>query len=566
MPEDSTGLAVGGGELVIRQLEQLGVHRVFMVAGESFLPCIDALRDRDTIETISFRQEGGAAYAAEAHAKLTGEPGICFVTRGPGATNASIGLHVAMQDGTPMILFVGQIGSDTVERRSFQEIDYRRMFGQVAKWVGSIDRTDRIPELVARAWRVACSGRPGPVVLVLPEDTLWGQAQVPTIAAAPLPQPGPSDDDMQVILDALAVAQRPFVLAGGHGWDDASRKSLQDFAERFDLPVGVSWRRFEAFDNRHPNFAGHVGFGMQRNLARRIADADLVIAVNTRIDEPTSEGYTLFESPVPRQRLIHIHADAAELGTVYRADHAIVATPTGFARKLAGLAPEGGVTWAGSAAAANSDYQLSLTPPAADVSLDLSVVSASLSTVLPQDAVVTLGAGNFALYPHRFLQFTGRGTQASPICGSMGYGLPAAIAAKLEWPDRRVVCFAGDGCFQMTLQEMATASQHRLGLVIIVCNNSAWGTIRAHQERDYPGRSFGLNLENPDFSRLAQAYGGYGEVVEATADFLPAWYRATAFADANRRPALIELRYDVDAIAPDSTLTEIRKAAEEAGR
>lgn len=565
MPEPATDVAVGGGELLVRQLEALGVHRVFMVAGESFLPCIDALRDRRGIQTISFRQEGGAAYAAEAHAKLTGAPGICFVTRGPGATNAAIGLHVAMQDGTPMILFVGQVGSDTVERRCFQEIDYRRMFGPVAKWVGSIDRTDRIPELVARAWRVACSGRPGPVVLALPEDTLWGRTDVPTIAAAPLPQPGPSDNDMQAILDALAGAKRPFVLAGGHGWDDTARISLEDFAERFDLPVGVSWRRFEAFDNRHPNFAGHVGFGMQRNLARRIAGADLVIAVNTRIDEPTSEGYTLFESPVPRQRLIHIHADAEEIGTVYRADHAIVATPAGFARKLGGLAPKDDVAWAGLAAEANRDYRASLAPPDANTPLDLSVVSADLAKVLPLDATVTLGAGNFALYPHRFLQFTGRGTQASPICGSMGYGLPAAIAAKLEWPDRRVVCFAGDGCFQMTLQEMATASQHRLGIVIVVCNNSAWGTIRAHQERDYPGRSFGLDLENPDFARLAQAYGGHGEIVEATADFLPAWERATAFADAHHRPALIELRYDVDAIAPETTLTAIRKAAEDAG-
>lgn len=552
-----------GGELLVRQLELHGVNTVFMVPGESFLPCIDALGDRkDKIRTVPCRQEGGAAYAAEAYGKLTGKPGICFVTRGPGATNASIGLHVAHQDGTPMILFVGQIGSDTTERACFQEIDYRQMFGPVAKWVAQIDRTDRIPEFVARAFAESRSGRPGPVVLVLPEDTLWGRAAVADVAPFERAHPRPAQQELDRLLNLLKDAQRPFVIAGGTGWTDEARANLAAFAKRFDLPVGVSWRRQEVFDNRHPNFAGHIGYGTDRALAARISEADLLISVCSRLDEPTTEGYKLVESPLPRQKLVHIHPDGNELGRVYRPTLAINADPVGSAAALAELRPIEALNWSGLAKAANDDYQRSRIAPETDATFDLSRACLHMAEVLPQDAFVSVGAGNYALFPHRFLQFSHLGTQASPICGSMGYGLPAAIAAKLAFPEREVIAFAGDGCFQMTLQEIGTAVQHGLGIVILVCNNGAWGTIRAHQEREYPARSFALDLENPDFAALARSYGASGETIDKTDDFAAAFARARDFAKSNNRPALIELRYDVEYITPDTRLSGITAAAQ----
>ncbi len=551
-----------GGEILVRQLELHGVSTVFMVPGESFLPCIDALGDRrDSIRTVPCRQEGGAAYAAEAYGKLTGKPGVCFVTRGPGATNASIGLHVAHQDGTPMILFVGQIGSDTTERACFQEIDYRQMFAPVAKWVAQIDRTDRIPEFVARAFAVSQSGRPGPVVLALPEDTLWGEAAVADVLPFRRPHPTPDAADMAALAQLLKEARRPFVIAGGTGWTDEARANLAAFAERFDLPVGVSWRRQEVFDNRHPNFAGHVGYGTDRALAQRIMEADLLISVCSRLDEPTTEGYKLVESPVPVQKLVHIHPDSDELGHVYRPTLAIAADPVGAATALAGLKPDAPLNWAGLARSANEDYQKSRLPHPTDSAFDLSQACLHMAEVLPQDAFVSVGAGNFALFPHRFMQFSHLGTQASPICGSMGYGLPAAIAAKLAFPEREAFAFAGDGCFQMTMQEIGTAVQHRLGIVILLCNNRAWGTIKAHQEREYPARAFALNLENPDFAALARSYGALGEVVEKTADFADSLARARAFAREHNRPALLELRYDVEYITPDTRLSQITENA-----
>ncbi|TKT78261.1 thiamine pyrophosphate-binding protein [Aquamicrobium sp. LC103] len=560
---DASPVETQGGELLVRQLELHGVNTVFMVPGESFLPCIDALGERkETIRTVPCRQEGGAAYAAEAYGKLTGKPGICFVTRGPGATNASIGLHVARQDGTPMILFVGQIGSDTTERACFQEIDYRQMFGPVAKWVAQIDRTDRIPEFVARAFAESRSGRPGPVVLVLPEDTLWGRAAVADVAPFERAHPRPTQRELDRLVSLLDEARRPFVIAGGTGWTDEARANLAAFAERFDLPVGVSWRRQEVFDNRHPNFAGHVGYGTDRALAARIAEADLLISVCSRLDEPTTEGYKLVESPLPRQKLVHIHPDGDELGRVYRPTLAINADPVGIGAALAELQPAGALNWSGLAKSANDDYQRSRIAPETDAVFDLSQACLHMAEVLPQDAFVSVGAGNYALFPHRFLQFSHLGTQASPICGSMGYGLPAAIAAKLAFPERESITFAGDGCFQMTLQEIGTAMQHRLGIVILVCNNGAWGTIRAHQEREYPARSFALDLENPDFAALARSYGASGETVEKTEDFAAAFARARDFAKNNGRPALVELRYDVEYITPDTRLSGITAAAQ----
>jgi acetolactate synthase-1/2/3 large subunit len=551
-----------GGDILVRHLMLNGVRRVFMVAGESFLPCIDALyENRDAIDTISFRQEAGAAFAAEAHGKLTGETGICFVTRGPGASNACIGVHTAYQDGTPMVLFIGQIGSDTVERDCFQEVDYRRMFGPMAKWVASIDRTDRIPEFVARAFQVARSGRPGPVVLALPEDTLWGKAAVADVPPAEPAHPHPAPAEIERLAILLAAAERPFMIVGGAGWNEQALASIRGFAERFDLPVGVSWRRLECFDNRHPNFAGHVGYGMDGKLARRLEEADLLLAVCTRLDEPTTEGYVHVASPLPRQKLVHVHADPNELGRVYRPELAMVADPTGFAAAVAELSPKGSPRWAGAARAANDEYLATLVPGPMPGETNLAEISALLRPKLPRDACVTLGAGNFALFPHRFLQFSGLGTQASPICGAMGYGLPAAIAAKLAFPERQVLCYAGDGCFQMTMQELGTAAQNRLGIVILVFNNGMWGTIRQHQEREYPARVFGLSLTNPDFAALVRAYGGHGETVAQTGDFMPAFERAQAFAERESMPALIEIRYDPDGITPDTTLAAVRAAA-----
>ena len=551
-----------GGDILVRHLMLNGVARVFMVAGESFLPCIDALyENRDAIATISFRQESGAAFAAEAHGKLTGETGICFVTRGPGASNACIGVHTAYQDGTPMVLFIGQVGSDTVERDCFQEVDYRRMFGPMAKWVASIDRTDRIPEFVARALQVARSGRPGPVVLALPEDTLWGKATVADVLPTERAHPHPAPAEMDRLAALLAAAERPVMIVGGTGWNEQSLASIRGFAERYDLPVGVSWRRLECFDNRHPNFAGHVGYGMDRKLARRLEEADLLLAVCTRLDEPTTEGYTLVACPVPRQKLVHVHPDPNELGRVYRPELAMVADPTGFAAAVSELSPKTSLRWSGAARAANADYLATLEPGPMPGETNLAEISASLRQKLPEDACVTLGAGNFALFPHRFLQFSGLGTQASPICGAMGYGLPAAIAAKLAFPQRQVLCYAGDGCFQMTMQELGTAAQNKLGIVILVFNNGMWGTIRQHQEREYPARVFGLSLTNPDFAALVRAYGGHGETVAQTSDFAPAFERAQAFAERESMPALIEIRYDPDGITPDTTLSAVRAAA-----
>jgi len=559
----SQGLALrNGGQILVQQLRNHGARRVFLVPGESYLPCIDALNEhRDAIQPVVCRQESGAAYMAEAHGKLTGEPGICFVTRGPGATNASIGVHTAFQDSTPMILFVGQVGNDFYEREAFQEIDYRRMFGQMAKWVAQIDRTERIPEFIARAFSVATSGRPGPVVLALPEDTLWGTAQVADLPRYAPVQASPGAADLDRLRETLEGAQRPFLLVGGSGWTAQSMAQLQGFAERFDVPVGVAWRRLECFDQRHPNFAGHVGWGMAEALRRRVRDADLLLAVGTRLGEATTEGYTLVESPQPRQRLIHVHADPEELGRVFRPQQAIVASVAGFAAAVAQLQPRRAPTWSEGTRAAHADYRRSLEPLPAPGPMSLDQAACQVAALLPPDACITVGAGNYALYPHRYRQFGGPGSSLAPTVGSMGYGLPAAIAAKLEQPQRTVVCYAGDGCFQMNLQELGVAMQYRLGIVVLVFNNGMWGTIRAHQEREFPGRAIALAFENPDFAQLAAAYRGYGEVVESN-DVLPAAFeRARAYAERERLPALLEIRYDPDGIAPGETLSAIRSRA-----
>ncbi|CAB3879084.1 thiamine pyrophosphate-binding protein [Achromobacter deleyi] len=555
-------LARNGGQILMQQLRIHGTRRIFMIPGESYLPCIDALNEhRGAIEPIVCRQESGAAYMAEAYGKLTGEPGVCFVTRGPGATNASIGVHTAFQDSTPMILFVGQVGNDFYEREAFQEIDYRRMFGQMAKWVAQIDRTDRIPEFVARAYATATSGRPGPVVLALPEDTLWGTASVPDLPPYPRIVAHPGEPDLDRLRQLLDAAERPVMVVGGSGWTGEAIAQVAAFAERFELPVGTAWRRLECFDQRHPNAAGQVGWGMTDALRARIQSADLILAVGTRLGEATTEGYQLVQSPQPRQKLIHVYPDAQELGRVYAPTQAIVASVTGFAQAVARLQPGHAKPRGDAVRQAHAEYLDALAPLPAPGPLSLDTIAAQANQRLPADACVTVGAGNYALYPHRYRQFAGPGTSLAPTVGAMGYGLPAAVSAKLEHPGKTVVCYAGDGCFQMNLQELGVAQQYRLGIVVLVFNNGMWGTIRAHQEREFPGRPIALGFENPDFTQIVRGYGGYGEAVERTEDFAAAFDRALAYADREQRPALLEIRYDADGIAPGQTLTSIRTAA-----
>lgn len=551
-----------GGQILMQQLRIQGVRRLFMVPGESYLPCIDALNEHvGTIQAVVCRQESGAAYMAEAYGKLTGEPGICFVTRGPGATNASIGVHTAYQDSTPMILFVGQVGNDFADREAFQEIDYRRMFGQMAKWVAQIDRTERIPEYIARAFAVATSGRPGPVVLALPEDTLWGRAVVEDLPRYRRTVVHPGTADLLAMKALLDEAKRPFLLLGGSSWRPESIRAIGDFAQRFELPVGTAWRRLECFDQRHPNAAGHVGWGMTPELQQRIEQADLILAVGTRMGEATTLGYSLIESPMPRQKLIHVYPDSGELGRVFMPTQAIVACVNGFAQALGTLEPGQSHSRAAAVQTAHQEYLSSLKPLEFPGDMSLDAAAAHVGNTLAPEACLTVGAGNYALFLHRYRSFAGPGTSLAPTVGSMGYGLPAAIAAKLEDPEQVVVCGAGDGCFQMTMQELGVAMQYRLGIVILVFNNGMWGTIRGHQEREFPARPIALDFENPDYTQIVRAYGGLGLAVERTEDFAAALDQGLAFAKSHKLPALLEIRYESDGIAPGETLSGLRANA-----
>lgn len=551
-----------GGQILVDQIRLHGTKRVFLVPGESYLPCIDALNEhQDAITPIVCRQESGAGYMAEAYGKLTNEPGVCFVTRGPGATNASIAVHTAYQDSTPMILFIGQVGGDFIEREAFQEIDYRRMFGEMTKWVAQIDDTSRIPEYIARAYQVARSGRPGPVVLALPEDTLWGEARVADVKPHPRLETYPGQPQLDELKRLLASAERPFLLVGGSGWTRDAQVALEGFAERFELSTGVAWRRLECVDAELAQFAGHVGMGMHAELRQQLVESDLVIAVGTRIGEATSEGYSWIQSPVPAQKLVHVYADPEELGRVYQPTLAINTDVNGFALALATLSPDSAPRWSGLTREARAAYLATLEEQPSPGPLSLDKVSLTVDRVLDGKGCISVGAGNYALYAHRYVRFRGLGSSLAPTVGSMGYGLPAAISSKLEFPERPAVCYAGDGCFQMNLQELGVALQYRLGIVVLVFNNGMWGTIRAHQENDFPGREIALSFTNPDFAALVTAYGGLGQVVEKNEDFEESFTRALAFADRERLPALIELRYDPDGIAPGKLLSGIRDEA-----
>ena len=568
-------IARTGGKILVDSLQIQGVETAFGVPGESYLAVLDALHD-STIRFIVNRQEGGAAFMAEAYGKLTGKPGICFVTRGPGATNASIGLHTAQQDSTPLILFVGQVGGDFVEREAFQEIDYRRMFGQVCKWVAQIDRAERIPEYIARAFQVATSGRPGPVVLALPEDMLTTLATVTDTARYQPVQAAPTEWQIAELREQLSRAERPLILLGGSGWDRASCDAIEQFAERFQLPVACVFRRQDVFDNAHPNYIGDVGIGINPMLAKRIIAADLILAIGTRLGEMTTGGYQLLQAPRPHQRLIHVHADATELGRVYQADLMInsgMPQITAALKKLQPLGAEVSQSRLQEVAEARQDYLQWQREPAicADLSVRLNLwrVMQILLATLPAETILTNGAGNFASWGHRFWRYGSRDaplrTQLAPTSGAMGYGVPAGIAAALlsaqQSQPQPVVTLTGDGDFMMNGQELATAVQYGARVVFIVFNNHMFGTIRMHQERHYPERVSGTGLHNPDFAALARAYGAFGETVEDTAEFAGVLERALAYCRDHARPALIELRYDGNLITPSTTLAAIRAAA-----
>lgn len=543
-----------GGQLIVDALEANGTDRIYCVPGESYLAVLDALHD-STIRTIVCRQEGGAAMMADCHGRLTGKPGICFVTRGPGATNASAGIHIAMQDSIPLILFIGQVASHAKEREAFQEVDYVRFFGDIAKWVVEIDDASRIPEFITRAFAVATSGRPGPVVISLPEDMLTSVVDAPAALAYTSVETSPAEAELDRLEALLNAAKRPIAILGGTRWDFQAVQEITRIAEAWSLPVGCSFRRQMLFDHLHPNYAGDVGIGINPKLATAIKQADLVLLIGGRMGEMPSSDYTLLKSPYPDQTLVHVHADASELGRVYRPTLAINASPAAFVRAFARRKGPAEPGWAAETAKLHAAYLDWSTPPETGPGpVQMGPIMTYLETVLPDDAILTNGAGNYATWVHRFHRSRRFGTQAAPTSGSMGYGTPAAVAAKELFPDRTVVAFAGDGCFLMNGQEFATAVQYDLPIIVVVVNNGIYGTIRMHQEREYPGRVVATDLKNPDFAALARAYGGHGETVEKTADFAPAFERARA----SGKPAIVEIRLDPEAITPTRTMTQIR--------
>lgn len=541
-----------GGQILADHLAAYGVDRVFSVPGESFLAALDGLLSAG-IPNIVCRHEGAAAMMAEATGKLTGRPGVAFVTRGPGATNAAAGVHIARQDSTPMILFVGQIDRSHVDREAFQEMDYAAVFGPIAKWAAEVRQTDRLPEYIARAFHVATSGRPGPVVLALPEDMLSDRADVADIAAPAQSLTGVDPASTSAIAAELARAQRPLVIVGGPHWSPQAATDLACFAERWSLPVAVSFRRQDRLDNDHPCYAGDLSVGMNPKLAQRVQDADVILALGTRLGDISTAGYTLMTPGKPQQRLIHVHPDPDLPGTVHRPDIAVTARADTMVAALAATTPPN-LPWAAWTTQARADYTAWQIPKPTPGAVRMEDTIAWLSAKLPPDAIVTNGAGNYAAFLHRYYRFHRHGTQLAPTSGSMGYGFPAAIAAKLHHPGRIVVCLAGDGCFQMTLNEMSTAIQHSAAVIVVVCNNGRYGTIRMHQEKSYPGRVSGTDLVNPDFAAVARAYGGHGEVVVHQDDFAPAFQRAKA----SGTLAVIELKLDPDMLSTGQSLSDLR--------
>lgn len=543
-----------GGQILVDQLVRFGVRRVFSVPGESFLAVLDGLYDAG-IQNIVCRQEGGVAMMAEAYGKMTGQPGVAFVTRGPGATNAAAGIHIAHQDSTPMVLFVGQIRTEDRDREAFQEVDYKQMFGGLTKWVAEVNDTSRLPEYIARAFMLATAGRPGPVVLSLPEDMLSGLAEVHD-CAGPVVEIAPSLASVaEDALHWLSGFARPLVVVGGPHWSRDAAAQLAQFAQTQNLPVALGFRRQDYLDNRHPNYIGDLNVGMNPKLAARVRDADALLVIGSRLGDIETQGYSLIDPASPHLAICHVHADPNEPGHVYHPDLAVTADATSFVRALAQL-PTCNMDWADWTASARADYETWTTPQETPGDAKLEQVIAWLSATLPDDAILTNGAGNYAAFLHRYFVYKGHGTQLAPTSGSMGYGFPAAISASLENPDRAVVCLAGDGCFQMTCNELSTAAQHGAKPVVIVVNNGRYGTIRMHQEKHYPGRVSGTELANPDFAALSRAYGGHGETVTETADFAQAFARAQACGTF----AVIELQVSPDALSTSLTLSGLAKS------
>ena len=544
-----------GGQIIVESLLGLGASKAFGVPGESYLAVLDALYDhQDDFEFVLCRNEGGAGFMAAAYGKLTGEPGICMVTRGPGVTNASIGIHTAMQDSAPMIIFVGQVGTDMKGREAFQEIDYRAVYGTMAKWVVEIDDIDRIPEILSRAWRIAISGRPGPVVIALPEDMLTSASDAkPLTSLSPTQEPVPSSDSVAAVCEMLTSAKRPLVLMGGCNWTASGQNALQEFAEASNIPEVAAFRYQDQFDNFSGVYAGEAGVGMPANVKRLVREAETILAINVRFGEMTTDAYTLLDVPLPKQKLIHVHASDLELGKIYQPTLAIHAGPNAFAQSLTPVSGD----WAEWTQQARADYEASMIAPAQPSPVDMVNVMKFLRERLPEDAILTNGAGNFTVWPNKFFKFSKQARLLAPQSGAMGYGVPAAIAAKSVHPEKTVVCFAGDGDFQMTCNELATAVQANAQPIILVLNNGIYGTIRAHQERQYPARVSSTTMVSPDFVALANAYGFHAERVEDTSGFEAAFERALT----SETGALLELNISEEAITPRVTLSAIRDAA-----
>ncbi len=544
-----------GGQVLVDQLVLHGADLAFGVPGESYLAVLDAFYDAP-LRLIATRHEAGAANMAEAYGKLTGRPGICLVTRGPGATHASVGVHTAFQDSTPMLLLVGQVARETTGREGFQEVDYRRFFAPLAKWVTQVEQAGRLPEVIARAFSVACSGRPGPVVVALPEDMLSESVDVPDARRVPVAVASPGACEMSQLREKLSTAERPLMIVGEGGWSAQAGRDVTAFARAANLPVATSFRCQDYVDNDADVYAGHAGIGMSPALSERIVGADLLLAVGGRLGDIPSNGYTLLDIPNPRQSLVHVHPDPDELGAVYQPAIAIVSGLEPFAAAARALDVPAGRREL--VAQARAEYEANLTERRElPGELQLAEVMEHLRERLGPEAILTCGAGNFTVWAHRYYAFRHYPSQLAPRSGSMGYGFPAAVAAKAVFGDRTVVCLAGDGDFLMTGQELATAVAEKLSVVVLVVNNGMYGTIRMHQERHFPGRVVGTDLINPDFAAYARAFGAHGALVERTEDFPQAFEDALGAG----RPALIELRMDPESITPRQTLSEIREAA-----
>ena len=547
-----------GGQLLMDSLVGLGASKAFGVPGESYLAVLDAMVDHaNSFDLVLCRQEGGAAYMAAGWAKLTGQPGLCFVTRGPGATNAAVGIHTAMQDSLPMILFVGQVGTDVMGREAFQEVDYPAFFGPLAKWAVQIDHVERVPEIISRAWTVALSGRPGPVVVALPEDMLVATSTAEPCHAVTIPEPAPAAADISALGDMLAESVRPVVIVGGTRWQEDSARAIERFAVANEIPVVAAFRFHDIIDNHCAAYVGDAGVGMNASMKTLLRDADLIIALNIRFGEATTDGYTLFDAPKMTAKLVHSHASDDEIGKIYVADLPLHAGPNRMAAALGDMVADRPPGRAGWYADARTAYLESLVPPAQPGDVDMGIITAQIQARLPADAIITHGAGNFSIWANKFMQYGRDQRLLGPQSGSMGFGLPAALAAKAHDGGRFVLCFAGDGDFQMNGAELGTALQAGLHPVILILNNSSYGTIRMHQERAYPARVSGTEIVNPDYVALAGAYGFHGERVTRTDDFAAAFERAL---DATTG-AIVEIVVDTEAIAPRSTISALREAA-----